>query len=204
GLSLRPHELVDGLHHVNGDADRPCLVGDGPGDGLADPPGGIGRELEALRVVELVDGPHEPEVPLLDQVQEQHSPVAVTLGDGDHKPKVGLDELFFGLPPVEDDPLLAAAVGEGDAVRAVGRLPAGPSWSSAGPRSAAIPTPGDEVSALFTAGPAGGASGAWSTEVGAFSRSSSVMASTSSSMTTGSWRNSIPSASTRATRASMS
>ena len=49
-------DLVDGLHHVDGDADGAGLVGDGPGDGLADPPGGIGGELIALGVVELLHG----------------------------------------------------------------------------------------------------------------------------------------------------
>ena len=35
------------LHHMHRDADGPGLVGDGPGDGLADPPGSVGGKLEA-------------------------------------------------------------------------------------------------------------------------------------------------------------
>ena len=53
-LALHPDELVDGLHHVHRDADGAGLVGDGPGDGLADPPGGVGAELVTLAVVELL------------------------------------------------------------------------------------------------------------------------------------------------------
>ena len=46
-------DLVDGLDHMYRDADGAGLVGDGAGDGLTDPPGGVGGELEALGVVEL-------------------------------------------------------------------------------------------------------------------------------------------------------
>src|SRR5918992_1933368 len=49
-LTLDADELVDRLDHVHRDADGAGLVGDGPGDGLADPPGGVGGELEALVV----------------------------------------------------------------------------------------------------------------------------------------------------------
>src|SRR3712207_8270660 len=48
---FRSH-LVDGLDHVHRDADGAGLIRDGPGDRLADPPRGVGRELEALGVVE--------------------------------------------------------------------------------------------------------------------------------------------------------
>src|SRR5690606_5968120 len=58
-------ELVDGFHHVDGDADGACLVGDGAGNRLPDPPRCVGRELEALAVVELLDGPDEADVPFL-------------------------------------------------------------------------------------------------------------------------------------------
>src|SRR5512143_3116701 len=90
-------ELVDRLDHVDRDADRPGLVGDGPGDGLPDPPGRVGRELVAAAVLELLDGLHEAHVPFLDEVQELEAPVAVLLGDGDDQPQVGRDELLLGL-----------------------------------------------------------------------------------------------------------
>ena len=64
---------VHALDHVDRDADRAGLVGDGAGDGLADPPRGVGGELEALGVVELLDRPHQAEVALLDQVEERAS-----------------------------------------------------------------------------------------------------------------------------------
>jgi hypothetical protein len=43
-------------------------------------------------VVELVDGAHEAEVALLDQIEKGQAPVAVALGDGDDQAEVGLDQ----------------------------------------------------------------------------------------------------------------
>src|SRR5690606_20338123 len=100
-----PHQLVDGLHHVDRDADGPRLVGDGPGDGLTDPPGGVGAELEPLPVLELLDGLDEAQVPLLDQVQERHPPAHIPLGDAHHQAQVGLDQLPPGLLVALLDPL---------------------------------------------------------------------------------------------------
>jgi hypothetical protein len=71
-LALHAGELVDLLDHVHRDADGAGLVGHRPGDRLADPPGGVGRELVALGVVELLDRADQAEVALLDQVEEQH------------------------------------------------------------------------------------------------------------------------------------
>ena len=95
-LALHPDELVDLLHHVHGDADGAGLVGDGPGDGLPDPPGGVGGELVSLAVVELLHRPDETQVALLDEVEEAHAVGVVALGDGDHQAQVGLGELVLG------------------------------------------------------------------------------------------------------------
>src|SRR5438445_565435 len=50
-LPLDVHDLVELLDHVYGDPDRPTLVGDRPGDGLADPPGRVRGELVAAAIV---------------------------------------------------------------------------------------------------------------------------------------------------------
>src|SRR5579872_5763252 len=46
-LALRAPDLVELLDDVHGDADRARLVGERPGDRLANPPRRVGRELEA-------------------------------------------------------------------------------------------------------------------------------------------------------------
>ena len=51
-------ELVHALVHMHRDADGAGLVGDGAGDGLANPPSGVGREFVAATVLELVGGAH--------------------------------------------------------------------------------------------------------------------------------------------------
>src|SRR5712692_11734455 len=54
-VSAGPRDLVDLLRRVDGNADHPGLVGDASGDGLHDPPVGVGGELVAPGVVELLD-----------------------------------------------------------------------------------------------------------------------------------------------------
>ena len=72
-LTLRPHQLVDRLDHVDRNADGPGLIGDGPRDGLPHPPGRVGGELIAALVVELIHGLHQADVAFLNQVEELQS-----------------------------------------------------------------------------------------------------------------------------------
>src|SRR5215207_6646892 len=104
-LALRAADLVELLDDVDRDADGPRLVGEGAGDGLADPPGRVGRELEALAVVELLGRADQAERPLLDQVEEGQALVAVVLGDRDHEPEVRLDHLLLRVQVAAFDPL---------------------------------------------------------------------------------------------------
>ena len=85
-----------GVDHVHRHADRAALVGDRPGDRLANPPGGVRRELVAAGVLELVDRPHQPGVAFLDQVQEAQAAVAIALGDRDDQPQVAGRQLALG------------------------------------------------------------------------------------------------------------
>ena len=78
------------------DADGAALVGHRPGDRLANPPGGVGAELEAAAILELIDRPHQAGVAFLDQIEEAESPVAVLLGDGDHQSQVSFGEASLG------------------------------------------------------------------------------------------------------------
>src|SRR3954453_18015745 len=113
-LALDAAELVDHLDHVHRDADGTGLVGHRAGDRLADPPGGVGGELVALGVVELLHRADQTEVALLDEVQEGHAAAGVALGEGHHEPEVGLDELALGDLPVALDQVELAADGLGE------------------------------------------------------------------------------------------
>ncbi len=79
------------------DADGARLIGDGTGDGLADPPRSVGGELVAAAVLELVYRLHQTDVAFLNQVQELQTAVGVLLGDGNHQAKVGFDQLALGV-----------------------------------------------------------------------------------------------------------
>ena len=77
---------------MNGNADRARLIGDGPGDGLANPPRGIGRELVAATVLELFGGAHQADVAFLNQVEQVKSAIDVLFRYGDDQAEVGFDE----------------------------------------------------------------------------------------------------------------
>ena len=69
---------------------RPCSAS--AGNRLLDPPRGIGRELEAHGVVELLDRSNQTEVPFLDEVEERNVGSGVVARDGHHEPQVRLDQ----------------------------------------------------------------------------------------------------------------
>jgi len=84
-----------GFDHVDRDPNRPALVRDSPCDGLADPPGCVGTELEAATVFEFIDRPHQSRVSFLDQVQEAQAAVAILFGDRDDQSQVSFAELLL-------------------------------------------------------------------------------------------------------------
>ena len=79
--------------HWNTDGAR--LVGDGPGNGLADPPRGIRREFVSPAVLEFIDSLHQTDVAFLNQIEELQSPVGIFFRDRYNEPQVRLDELAF-------------------------------------------------------------------------------------------------------------
>ena len=104
-LALGAHDLVQLLDHVDGHPDRPGLVRERPGDRLADPPGRVGRELEALAVVELLGRANQADRALLNQVQEGQPLVSVPLRDRDDETEVRLDHLALCVVVAALDPL---------------------------------------------------------------------------------------------------
>ena len=87
-----------------GQADGAAGVGDAAGDRLADPPRGVGRELEALAPVELLDGVHQAEVALLDEVEQRQARRLVLLGDRHDQAQVRLHERALGVLAVAERP----------------------------------------------------------------------------------------------------
>src|ERR1700683_3210739 len=91
------HDLVYGLKHVHGDADGARLIGECSADRLPDPPGGVGRELVAAPVLELVHRLHQPDVAFLNQVEKLQAAIGVFFGDRDDQPQVRLHHLLLRL-----------------------------------------------------------------------------------------------------------
>jgi MFS family permease len=91
----RTGELAPALVDVDGDADRLRLVCDRALAGLADPPGGVRRELESLAPVELLDGAVQPDDALLDQVAERDALAHVPAGDMDDEAQVRVDHALL-------------------------------------------------------------------------------------------------------------
>jgi RNA polymerase primary sigma factor len=91
-LALHAPDPAQLLHQVDGQADGARLVGYRAGDGLADPPGRVRGELEALAVVELLDRADQTGVAFLDQVEQRQTAPRVAAGHGDDQTEVGTDE----------------------------------------------------------------------------------------------------------------
>src|SRR5262249_20282153 len=65
--ACRARQLLLAVDDVHGNANRACVIRNCPLHRLPDPPGRVGRELEAAAPVELLDGAVQPERSLLDQ-----------------------------------------------------------------------------------------------------------------------------------------
>ena len=88
--------LMDRFHHMHGDTDRSCLIGDSAGDSLADPPGSVSGELISLSVVKLLHGLHKAQITFLDQIEEEHALTDVSLGNAYNQTEVCLHQFLLG------------------------------------------------------------------------------------------------------------
>ena len=98
-------DLANAVVDVHRHADRAALVRDRPLHRLADPPRRVRRELQVAAPLELLDGAHQPDRALLDQIQEADAVAAVLLGDRHDQPQVGLDHPLLGCLVPRLDPL---------------------------------------------------------------------------------------------------
>ena len=74
-------------------------------NGLADPQGAVGRELEPATPVELLHGTDEAEHALLDEILHGQAVALIATGLGDHEAQVRIDHPLLGLPIHPLDPL---------------------------------------------------------------------------------------------------
>src|SRR5215212_4045676 len=95
-LVVGASHLADLLAHVDGNPDRLPLVGNGPLNSLTYPPRSVRGEAEAEVRVELLYGPHEADVALLDQILEGQTTPTRLLGYGNNQLQVLLDESLAG------------------------------------------------------------------------------------------------------------
>src|SRR5207248_2869781 len=76
---------------------------DGARDRLTDPPRRVRREFVTLAVIELLDGADEPDVALLDEVEEGHPAADVFLRDRHDKSKVRLGQVVSRVVTLLDE-----------------------------------------------------------------------------------------------------
>src|SRR5918995_2913361 len=134
-LVVSTGHLPDLIPHMHGDADGTALVRHRALHGLPYPPRGVRGEPPAPVRVELLYGPHQADVALLDQVLEWQSHPTIPLGNADHEPEVLLDELLarpvvaglgplaeiYLLPVRQQIPLVDTREVPGDEIRGLSR-----------------------------------------------------------------------------------
>ena len=85
------------VHQMHRQADGFGLVGERAFDGLLDPPRAVGGEFAALFRVKPLDGLHQADVALADQIQQRQADAFVIAGDFHDEAQVGLDHQFARL-----------------------------------------------------------------------------------------------------------
>ena len=78
-------------------ADGTALIRNGTGDGLPDPPGGVGGKLEAALRLKLFRRLHQAEIAFLNQVQKRQAPPDIALCHRHHQPQVGFAQSTAGV-----------------------------------------------------------------------------------------------------------
>ena len=87
-------ELLQVVHLAHRRAGDPSVFGECLEDRLADPPDGVGDELEPARLVEPLDRLEQADVSLGDQLEQGKPVILVLPGYADDEPEIGRDDLF--------------------------------------------------------------------------------------------------------------
>src|SRR5579859_6075804 len=87
---------IEGGVDVDREPDGTALVGDRAADGLADPPGGVCAEAVSTTPIVALHGAHQPDIALLDEIQQGEATAYIALGDANDQAEVGQHELLYG------------------------------------------------------------------------------------------------------------
>ena len=78
---------------MDGQANNAPLLGQRAGNGLANPPGGIGAKLAAPARIELFHGLHQAQISLLNQIEERDALSQVFFRNADDESRIRLDQV---------------------------------------------------------------------------------------------------------------
>src|SRR6185312_416564 len=101
-------QAIDRLHHMYRNTNRARLIGNRTRNRLANPPGGIRTELVSLRVIELLHGPDQPDITLLDQVQQAHAAPDILLSHAHNQSQICLGQTPLCLFTIINQAIVAA------------------------------------------------------------------------------------------------
>ena len=73
------------------------MVGNGSGNGLANPPCRIGAEFIASAIFVFIDRPHQAGIAFLNDIQEAQAAIAIFFGDGNHQAQIAAGKISLGL-----------------------------------------------------------------------------------------------------------
>ena len=88
--------LIQRSNLIQGQAHDTALLGNSLEDGLANPPHGIGDELETACLIKLLGSLDEADVTLVDEVGERQTLMLVLLGHGNDETQIGCHKLVLG------------------------------------------------------------------------------------------------------------
>src|SRR5579875_2193039 len=102
------NQAVDGFHHMHRNANRARLVSNCARDCLANPPRRVRAELVALRIIELLHGPDQTDIPLLDQVQQAHTAPDILFSNAHYQAQIRLRQASLRLLTIVDQTIIPA------------------------------------------------------------------------------------------------
>ncbi len=89
-------QMPDAIYHMNRHTDGTSLVRNRAGDGLANPPGGVGGKTKTTLVFIFLNGFHQAQIAFLDQIQKGYTAPNITFRNADHQTGVRFNQMGTG------------------------------------------------------------------------------------------------------------